>query len=110
MDIKTAYLNAPIAEKIYMKQLEGFEQLDHKGKPLICLMKKSLYDLKQSGRNWYQTFRNFLAAKGFESSVHDSCSFIKKSERQLQGAVFLWVDDILSYDCGNILLYKPTDL
>ena len=96
IDIKTAYLNAPIAEEIYMKQPEGFEQLDNKGKPLICIMKKRLYGLKQSGRNWYLTFRNFLVAKGFESSVHDNCLFIKKSERQLQGAVCLWVDDIIS--------------
>ena len=96
MDIKTTYLNSPIAEEIYMKQPKGFEQLDNKGKPLICLMKKSLYGLKQSGRNWYQTFRNFLVAKGIESSVHNNCLFIKKSERQLQGAVFLWVDDIIS--------------
>ena len=79
-----------------MKPAEGFEQLDSKGKPLICLMKKSLYGLKQSGRNWYLTFRNFLAAKSFETLVHDNCLFIKKSERQLQGAVFLWVDDVIS--------------
>ena len=84
MHIKTAYLNAPIAEEIYMKQPEGFEQLDNREKPLICLMKKSLYGLKRSGRNWYQTFRNFLEAKGFESSVHDNCLLIMKSERQLK--------------------------
>ena len=96
MDIKTAYLNAPIAEEIYMKKPECFEQLDHKRKPLICLKKKSLYGHKQSERNWYQTFRNFLVAKRFESSVHDNCLFIKKSDRQLQGSVCLWVDDIIS--------------
>ena len=48
MDIKTAYLNAPIAEVIYMKQ-PGFEQLDNKGKLIVCLMKKSVYGLKQLG-------------------------------------------------------------
>ena len=37
-----------------------------------------------------------MVAKGFESSVHDNCLFIKKSERQLQGAVRLWVDDIIN--------------
>ena len=79
LDIKTAYFNAPIAEEIYMKQAEGFEQVDNKGKTLVCLMKKNLYGLEQSGRNWYLTFRNFLLAKGFESSVHN-CLFIKKSE------------------------------
>ena len=73
MDIKTAYLNAPIAEELYKKQQEGFEQLDNTGKPLVCLMKKKFYGLKQSGRNWFLTFRNFLVAKGFEPSVHDNC-------------------------------------
>ena len=96
MDIKTAYLNAPIAEENYKKQPEGFEQLDNQRNPLVCLMKKSLYGFKRSGRNWYLTFRNFLVAKAFESSGHDSCLFIKKSERQLQGVVCLWVDDIIS--------------
>ena len=96
MDIKSAYLNAHIAEEIYMTQPEGFEHLDNKGKPRVCLMKKSHYGLKQTGRKWYLNIRNFLVAKGFESSVHDSCLFINKSERQLQGAVYLWVDDIIS--------------
>ena len=96
MDIKTAYLNAPIAEEIYMKQPEGFEQLDNIWKLLVCSMKKSHYGLKESERNWYRTFRNFLVAKGFEFSVHGNCLFIKRSERQLQGAVCLWVDDIIS--------------
>ena len=65
MDIKTAYINAPIAEEIYMKQPEGFEQLDNKGKPFVCLMNKSLNGLKQSGRNWYLTFRNFFGSLRF---------------------------------------------
>ena len=72
MDIKTAYLNAPIAEEINTKQPEGFEQLDNIGKPLVRLKKKSLYGLKHSGRNWYLTFRNFLVANGLESLVHDN--------------------------------------
>ena len=42
MDIKMAYLNAPIAEEIYMKQTDGFEVLDNKGKPLVCLKRKPL--------------------------------------------------------------------
>ena len=38
-----------------------------------------------------------MVAKDFESLVHDNCLFIKKSERELQGAVCLWVD-IISCD------------
>ena len=39
-----------------------------------------------------------MVAKGFEPSVHDNCLFIKKSERELQDAICLWVDDIISFD------------
>ena len=79
-----------------MKQREGFEQLDNKGKSLVGLMKKNLYGLKQSGRNWYLTFRNFLVPKGSEFSVYDNCLFIKRNDRQFQGAVCLWVDNIIN--------------
>ena len=49
MDIKTAYLNAPIGEDVVIKQPEGFKLLDEDGKPFNCKLKKSLYGLKQSG-------------------------------------------------------------
>ena len=51
MDIKKAYLNADIEEELFMQQPEGFEKFDKQGNPLICKLRKSLYGLKQSGRN-----------------------------------------------------------
>ena len=60
LDIKTAYLNAKLDEEILMKQPEGFEKFDEEGKPLVCLLKKSLYGLKQSGRNWHRTLKSYL--------------------------------------------------
>ena len=59
MDIKIAYLNAPIEEDVVIKQPEGFELLDENGKPFVCKLKKNLYGLKQSGRNWF-FFEGFL--------------------------------------------------
>ena len=55
MDIKTAYLNDPIEEYVVIKQPEGSEVLDEKGKPFVCKLKKSLYGLKQSGKHWFLT-------------------------------------------------------
>ena len=49
MDIKTAYLNAPIEEDVVLKQPKGLELLDENGKPFVCKLKESLYGLKQSG-------------------------------------------------------------
>ena len=60
LDIKTAYLNAKLDEEILMKQPEGFEKFDEEGKPLVCLLKKILYGLKQSGRNWHRTLKSYL--------------------------------------------------
>ena len=52
MDIKTAYRHAPIEEELYLEQPEGFEDKPNKGH--ACRLLKSLYGLKQSGRNWYK--------------------------------------------------------
>ena len=48
MDVKTAYLHAPIEEDIYLEQPEGFEQTSETGVKWVCKLKKSLYGLKQS--------------------------------------------------------------
>ena len=92
MDIKTAYLNTDIGEKIVMQQPEGFEKFDKQGNPLTSKLRKSLYGLKQSGRNWYLTIKNFLSRLVFTASIQDECLFIKKSENAIEGLVYLWVD------------------
>lgn len=50
MDVKTAFLHGELDEKIYMRQPEGF--VDKKNPDHVCLLKKSLYGLKQSPRMW----------------------------------------------------------
>ena len=52
MDVVTAYLNAPIDCEIYIDQPEGFRESRNSGELLVYRLKKSLYGLKQSGRNW----------------------------------------------------------
>lgn len=49
MDVKTAFLHSDLEETIYMEQLEGF--MEDKSK--VCILKKSLYGLKQIPRQWY---------------------------------------------------------
>jgi len=51
MDVKTAYLNAPIDCEIFMEQPEGFEVSSKCDDVLVYKLNKSLYGLKQSGRN-----------------------------------------------------------
>ncbi|GKB60092.1 retrovirus-related pol polyprotein from transposon TNT 1-94, partial [Tanacetum coccineum] len=63
MDVKTAFLNGPLKEEVYVAQPEGFVDLDHPEK--VYLLKKALYGLKQAPRAWYDELSNFLMSKGF---------------------------------------------
>lgn len=57
-DIKTAFLHGELDEKIFMQLPEGATEKD-----TIVKLKKSLYGLKQSPRQWNKRFHDFLASK-----------------------------------------------
>ncbi|GJR09191.1 copia protein [Tanacetum coccineum] len=63
MDVKTAFLNSPLKEEVYVAQPEGFIDPDHPEK--VYLLRKALYGLKQTPRAWYDELSNFLMSKGF---------------------------------------------
>jgi hypothetical protein len=60
----------------------------------VCKLKKSLYGLKQSLRQWYKRFDSFMISNGFKRSQYDSCVYIKF----VNGSpiyLLLYVDDML---------------
>lgn len=50
LDVSTAFLNGDLEEEIFMEQPTGF--IDEENKHKICKVKKAIYGLKQSGRQW----------------------------------------------------------
>ena len=62
MDVKSAYLNAKIDCELYIEQPMGFEKISKSGEKLVCKLNKSLYGLKQSGRNWNNLLNSILMA------------------------------------------------
>ena len=80
MDVKTAYLNAPIDCELYVQQPEGFVQKGENGETLVCKLNKSLYGLKQSGRNWNHVLHEFLISNGFSQFVSDPCVFSRSDK------------------------------
>ena len=94
MDMKTAYLNAPIEKDVLIKQPEAFElymNLHEKRKPFIFILKKNLRGLKPSGRNWFLTKKSFLITLGFVNSFHDKCLFTKKQYEKINNFLFFAV-------------------
>ena len=94
MDVKTAYLNAPIDCALYIEQSEGYERKDSNGEKLVCKLKKSLYGLKQSGQNWNCLLHGYLIQEGFVQSLTDPCVYVKSNEFS-QVVAIVWVDDII---------------
>ena len=64
MDVKSAFLNGPIQEFVYVEQPPGFE--DPKFPNHIYKLQKALYGLKQAPRVWYECLKEFLLKQGFE--------------------------------------------
>ncbi|GJS44117.1 retrovirus-related pol polyprotein from transposon TNT 1-94 [Tanacetum coccineum] len=69
MDVKTAFLNGPLKEEVYVAQPKGFIDPDHLEK--VYLLRKALYGLKQGPRAWYDELSNFLMSKGFTKAFFD---------------------------------------
>uniref|UniRef100_A0A2N9FS65 Integrase catalytic domain-containing protein n=1 Tax=Fagus sylvatica TaxID=28930 RepID=A0A2N9FS65_FAGSY len=92
MDVKTAFLNGELDEEIYMAQPAGFEAKGHERK--VCRLKRSIYGLKQSSRQWYLRFHDSITSFGFEMIEEDHCVYLKRSKRSIL-ILSLYVDDIL---------------
>nr|GEX55810.1 Gag-Pol polyprotein [Tanacetum cinerariifolium] len=50
MDVKTAFLNGPLKEEVYVAQPDGFVDPDHPEK--VYRLRKALYGFKQAPRAW----------------------------------------------------------
>ncbi|GJR26011.1 retrovirus-related pol polyprotein from transposon TNT 1-94 [Tanacetum coccineum] len=92
MDVKTAFLNGPLKEEVYVAQPEGFVDPDHPEK--VYFLRKALYGLKQAPRACYDELSNVLMSKGFTKGTIDPTLFkIKYGEDIL--LVQIYVDDII---------------
>ena len=110
MDVKTAYLNAPIDREIYIEQPEGFEKLGNNGEKLVCKLNRPLYRLKQSGRNWNNLLHTFLVKEKFTQSLADPCLYVRSIDDERCVIVIIWVDDIIIAASDSDLRKSVEDL
>ncbi|GJY65605.1 retrovirus-related pol polyprotein from transposon TNT 1-94 [Tanacetum coccineum] len=76
MDVKSAFLNGPLKEEVYVAQPDGFVDPDHPDK--VYRLRKALYGLKQAPRAWYDELSKFLISKGFTKGIIDPTLFTIK--------------------------------
>ncbi|CAM8981006.1 unnamed protein product [Rhodiola kirilowii] len=76
-----------------MSQAIGY--VDHKLPDHVCLLRKSIYGLKQSPRQWNIKFNECMMSLGFARSKYDTCLYLKRPKSGLILYLLLYVDDIL---------------
>jgi hypothetical protein len=92
MDVKSAFLNSPIEEEVYVAQPPGFEDPNFSNH--VYILHKALYGLKQAPRAWYECLVKYLEVNRFEIGKVDSTLFCWR----VVGELFIcqiYVDDII---------------
>ncbi|GJU21370.1 retrovirus-related pol polyprotein from transposon TNT 1-94 [Tanacetum coccineum] len=92
MDVKTAFLNGPLKEEVYVSQPEGF--IDSEFPNHVYRLKKALYGLKQAPRAWYDKLSSFLIEHGFNKGIIDPTLFTRRHGGDIL-LVQVYVDDII---------------
>ena len=101
MDVKTAFLNGDLKEKLFMSQPEGFvvKGQEHK----VCKIIKSLYGLMKATWAWYEKLAEHLLKLNFKHFDLDDANFFVKKFGKIIVYLVVYVDDILM--TGNNEIY-----
>ena len=94
IDIAQAYLQAELTEDLYMMVPPLIPAFDADGDRLVCKLNRSLYGLRQAGREWNTLLVKFIIGWGFKQSSVDVCLFTRDED---DGSIWLliYVDDVV---------------
>ena len=91
VDVKSAYLQAKLKIPQYMKPPKGVSPPEE---GWVMKVVKSLYGLRNAGREWHDLFRKDLLEWGFEQGNADPCLFTKRRKNGSFLRILLFVDDM----------------
>jgi len=111
IDVETAFLHGDLDQEIYMDCPEGMKD----GGPSKCLLlKKTIYGLVQSARQFFTKLLQKLKDIGFMQSEADPCLCVWRSEEYGTAYIAIYVDDCYcvgrqeALEKVTELLQKPT--
>ncbi|KAI9195308.1 hypothetical protein LWI28_013690 [Acer negundo] len=107
MDVKSAFLNGFLQEKVFVEQPKGFVDAHHPNH--VYRLKKALYGLKQAPRAWYECLTQFLVDNYYTRGSVDKTLFIKKNNDELFIAQ-IYVDDIVFVSTNNTKVQQFVDV
>ena len=73
VDVKTAFLRAPLEEEVYLRQPPQLSD----GTDRVLRFRQALYGLKKSPGAWEQEQGKFLVGQGFKRCVSDRALYVK---------------------------------
>ena len=89
-DVKSAFPNASLRERVYIQQPTGFE--DPKYPNWVCQLNKALYGLKQSAREWELHLKNLLEEAGLFPLKTDQSIYLNTAEYLI---LIAYIDDFI---------------
>ncbi|MBW0551688.1 hypothetical protein O181_091403 [Austropuccinia psidii MF-1] len=89
MDVRSAFLNAPLREEICLEIPQGVEG---NKETHVLYLNKALYGLKKASIAWYKHLSDWLISSGFHCSLADPCVFWRKGEFPIW--IYIHVDDL----------------
>ncbi|GJW91119.1 ribonuclease H-like domain-containing protein [Tanacetum coccineum] len=88
LDVNNAFLYGDLNETVYMKLLEGYYP---SGDNKVCMLKNSLYGLKQALRQWNAKLTSTLIENSFSQSKSDYSLYTKSDKGVFLALLLMWM-------------------
>ncbi|KAL9252902.1 Retrovirus-related Pol polyprotein from transposon TNT 1-94-like protein [Drosera capensis] len=92
MDVKSAFFNGELEQKVYVTQPEGLEVQGQKH--LVYMLSKAVYGLQQALRAWNTRLDKSLMELGFTRCSQEEAVYIR-GEGDVALIVGVYVDDLI---------------
>ena len=97
LDVKSAFLQShKLKRDVYLSPPKDIRE-----KGILWKIKKPIYGLKDSAKNWYCTLKSELISLGCAESILDPTVFCYYTGQDLKGLFICHVDDFLYGGCGD---------
>ena len=93
MDVKSAFLNGPLEEEVYVSQPPGFENKGDEDK--VYRLRKALYGLKQAPMAWNKRIDSFMVSHEFKKCLVEHGVYVKHGRKSELVLMCIYVDDLL---------------